>query len=189
MTGLSVELKKIKVFFYQSDAKTMVGSFFSKALESRPRFSLSASNGVITRFSGHDYIPWEEACLILHVNLSGVAIAVPEPLVPVLGEWVLLEVPTELSQETNSFYGKVVHLQDLSDNYKGVVIQFISTQLSEKFEISRAFSALQSDHKSELRPGLDKPDFVPLSKHKVLLTALVFFWLLALTLIFGSFFK
>lgn len=160
-------------------------SFFAKALESKPRFSLSASTGVLVRYSGHDYVPWEEPCTILHVNLSGVAIAVPEHLLPVLGEWITLDVPSEVVKESLRFYGKVVHLQDLSDNYKGVVIQFLSHQLGEKFEISRAFSNLQSARKSvQQEPQL--VDLGKLSKRKTVLVALALFWLMAFAVILAG---
>jgi len=164
----------------------MVGTFFLKALESRPRFSLNSSNGVLTRFSGHDYLPWEESCVILHVNLSGVAIAVPEPLTPVLGEWILLEVPNELSNEPNCFYGKVVHIQSLSDDFRGVVIQFLSQHLSEKFEMSRAFQDLQLEKKSETRGKFKSLLGVPSTKNKFFLVVLALVWLFTIFLIFSS---
>jgi hypothetical protein len=161
----------------------MVGTFFSKALESRPRFSLNASTGVLTRFLGYNYLPWEESCVILHVNLSGVAVALPEPLTPILGEWILLEVPSEVHNESNYFYGKVVHIQDLSNNFQGVVIQFLNQHLSEKFEISRAFSKLLSQNKSDRNAPSTLVMGLSIPKRKFLLSLLALFWIFAVFII------
>jgi len=120
--------------------------------------------------------------MVLHINLSGVAIAVPDLLVPVLGEWILLELPDETTNEKNCFYGKVVDIQDLSDNFRGVVIQFLSTQLSEKFELSRAFSGLQTERQSSRSSSASTETKGSVSYYKLVMIFLAFFWLLAITL-------
>lgn len=173
----------------------MVGPFFNRSFEVRPRFALNALSGNLIRYSGLDYVPWDESIYILHVNLSGVAFAVPHEVSPVVGEWLDLLTPVGGTEELGQFLGKVVHTQELSEGYRGVVVQFLSSSLAEKFELSRAFSDLhvrsmksESQTKPELPPDLisqftgiiKKPNY---SRAKALLVAIAFFWLLAVTLI------
>jgi hypothetical protein len=161
-------------------------SFFKeKALDSKPRFCFSSSAGSVIRYTGYDYTAWEESYLILHVNLSGIAVAIPQDLDPLLGEWVILETPEK------QYYGTIVHTQSLSEGFKGLVIQFVGLNLGEKFELSRQFSEKQ---KPELSLDLVLPSKKILGSssmfsYKSLFLALLILCLLIMGLVlFGPFF-
>lgn len=147
----------------------MVGTFFNHALEVKPRFEFDIQGGQITRYAGFDYVPWEEAVQILHVNMSGVALAIPEELSPLAQEWVHFKLGSQL------YLGQIVHLQTLSGGFVGVVIQNIGLSMADKFLLQQN---LNERLKEQARPIVEKFDssLKQIKKIRWQVSLLIAFW-------------
>ncbi len=122
-------------------------SFFTHTFEVRPRYKFLVDSSVMLKFSGPEYVPWEEQGTVLFVNLSGAAIALPELLAPLKNELVEISYTIEDTEVVQSRLAKVVHLQLLSDGFVGMVVQYLVANLSEKLELSQALNKIQKEKK------------------------------------------
>lgn len=150
----------------------MVGTFFNHALEVKPRFEFDILVGQITRYAGFDYSPWEEAVQILHVNMSGVALAIPEDLSPLAQEWIHFKLGSQF------YLGQVVHIQTLSGGFIGVVIQNMGLSMADKFLLQQS---LNERLKEQARPIVQKFDnsIHQLKKIRWQVLALILFWVIS----------